>query len=79
MIEVAVVLETGEDGWITAECPSFPGCISQGRTEEEALANIKKAMVGWFLVEAEKQRDAATGQDWSRGGESLRESRLAAC
>jgi len=62
MIEVAVVLETGEDGWITAECPSLPGCISRGRTEEEALASIKEAMVRWFLVEVEKQRDAARGR-----------------
>lgn len=59
MIEVAVVLETGEDGWITAECPSLPGCVSQGRTEEEALANIREAIAGWFLVEADKLKGSA--------------------
>ena len=62
MIELAVVLTAGEDGWITAECPSLPGCISQGRTEEEALTNIKEAILGWFTVEAEKQKESAKGK-----------------
>jgi predicted RNase H-like HicB family nuclease len=39
-----VVLRPGEDGWIVVECPSFPGCISQGRTREEALRNIVEAI-----------------------------------
>jgi len=28
-----VTLERGEDGWIVAECPAIPGCVSQGKTE----------------------------------------------
>lgn len=39
-----VVLVSGEDGWIVAECPVIPGCISQGHTRDEALANIKEAI-----------------------------------
>ena len=39
-----VVLEKGDDGWITATVPSLPGCISQGRTEKEAIANIREAI-----------------------------------
>jgi predicted RNase H-like HicB family nuclease len=39
-----VVLRPGEDGWIIAECPTIVGCISQGRTREEALANIREAI-----------------------------------
>ena len=39
-----VTLELGEDGWTTAECPALPGCLSQGRTREEALANIREAI-----------------------------------
>ena len=35
-----VVIYPGEDGYWIAECPSLPGCISQGRTKEEAVANI---------------------------------------
>jgi len=38
------MLTPGEDGWIVAECPLIPGCISQGRTREEALANIREAI-----------------------------------
>jgi len=36
-----VILEEGTDGYIIAECPQIPGCMSQGKTKEEALANIK--------------------------------------
>ena len=39
-----VTLERDEDGWIVVECPSLPGCVSQGRTEDEALANIREAI-----------------------------------
>lgn len=44
----AVVLYPGEDGCWVAECPSLPGCISQGGTKPEALANIKEAIEGWL-------------------------------
>jgi predicted RNase H-like HicB family nuclease len=39
-----VLVYPGEDGYYVAECPSLPGCISQGKTEDEALANIKEAI-----------------------------------
>jgi predicted RNase H-like HicB family nuclease len=42
-IRLPVILTTGEDGYIVASVPVIPGCISQGRTIEEALANIKEA------------------------------------
>jgi predicted RNase H-like HicB family nuclease len=45
-----VLLEQGEDGYIVAECPSLPGCVSQGRTREEALENIKDAIRGILRV-----------------------------
>ncbi|HLD29014.1 MAG TPA: type II toxin-antitoxin system HicB family antitoxin [bacterium] len=38
------ILFEGEDGYIVAECPAIPGCISQGKTREEALKNIKEAI-----------------------------------
>jgi len=49
-----VILSPGESGWIVAECPSLPGCISQGRNREEALANIREAMELWLEVEQER-------------------------
>jgi len=38
------VIYPGEDGYWVAECPSPPGCVSQGRTKEEAIANIREAI-----------------------------------
>ena len=40
----------GEDGYWVAECPSLPGCISQGKTKEETIANIKEAIEGYILT-----------------------------
>jgi predicted RNase H-like HicB family nuclease len=48
---VHVTLEPAEDGWIVAECPALPGCVSQGKDEEEAMANIKEAITAWMLTE----------------------------
>jgi predicted RNase H-like HicB family nuclease len=39
-----VILYPGEDGYWVVECPSLPGCISQGKTKEKALKNIKEAV-----------------------------------
>ncbi len=49
-----VVLKPDEDGWIVAECPALPGCVSQGKTEQEALANIKEAITAWLWAEDQK-------------------------
>ncbi len=43
-----VVVVPGEDGHWVAECPSLPGCISQGKTKQEAIANIKEAIEGYI-------------------------------
>lgn len=42
-----VTIEVDEDGLFIAECPSLPGCVSQGQTRSEALANIRDAMIGY--------------------------------
>lgn len=42
-IRLPVILSEGEDGFYVAQIPLIPGCISQGATVEEALANIKEA------------------------------------
>jgi predicted RNase H-like HicB family nuclease len=49
-----VVMTHVEDGWIVVECPELPGCVSQGRSESEALANIREAIVGWLWAEEQK-------------------------
>jgi len=43
-----VILSAGEDGCWVVECPSLPGCISQGKTREEALENIREAIRGYI-------------------------------
>lgn len=45
-----VVIYPGEDNQWVAECPSLPGCISQGQTREEAIVNIKEAIVLYISV-----------------------------
>lgn len=45
-----VVISHGEDGYWVAECPSLPGCISQGQTKEQAIANIKEAIDAYTLA-----------------------------
>ena len=40
----------GEDGYWVAECPSLPGCISQGRTKQGAIVNIKEAIEGYVAA-----------------------------
>ena len=41
-----VIICPGEDGYWVVECPSLPGCISQGKTREEAIQNIREAIQG---------------------------------
>lgn len=45
-----VVIYPGEDSFWVAECPSLPGCISQGKTREEAIVNIKEAIRGYIAA-----------------------------
>ncbi len=42
-----ITLEQDEDGRFVVECPTLPGCVSQGNTREEALVNIKDAVQGY--------------------------------
>lgn len=48
LIKLAVTLEQDEDGYITVSCPVLPGCHSQGKTDEEAITNIKEAIRGYI-------------------------------
>ena len=43
-----------ENGMFIAECPSIPGCVSQGRTEQEAEKNIQEAIKECLEVRAER-------------------------
>jgi len=50
----SVVTERDEDGMWVVECPSIPGCVSQGKTKAEALENIKEAIALCLEVRAER-------------------------
>ena len=43
-----ILIEQDEDGFFVAECPSFPGCISQGQSRADALENIQDAIKGYI-------------------------------
>lgn len=43
-----ILIEQDEDGVFVVECPSLPGCISQGKTRKEALRNIQDAIEGYI-------------------------------
>jgi len=45
-----VIIYPGEDGYWVAECPSLPGCLSQGKTKAEAIANIREAIRGYIAA-----------------------------
>jgi predicted RNase H-like HicB family nuclease len=45
-----VIVYPGEDGFWVAECPSLPGCVSQGENREEAITNIREAIEGYIEV-----------------------------
>lgn len=49
-----VTIFRDEDGMFVAECPSIPGCVSQGKTEEEAEKNIREAIKACLEVRAER-------------------------
>jgi len=52
-----VTMEAAEDGYFVVECPALPGCVSQGKTEQEALENIKEAITGWLWAEDQKSAE----------------------
>jgi predicted RNase H-like HicB family nuclease len=56
-----VILYPGEDGYWIAECPSLPGCISQGATKAEAIANIKEAID--IYIEVLQERGESVPED----------------
>jgi predicted RNase H-like HicB family nuclease len=49
-----VTIDRDEDGMWVVECPSIPGCVSQGKTKEEALENVKEAIALCLEVRAEQ-------------------------
>jgi predicted RNase H-like HicB family nuclease len=53
-MKFVATLDRDEDGVWIAECPAIPGCVSQGSTRDEALANIREAIALCLEVRAER-------------------------
>jgi predicted RNase H-like HicB family nuclease len=53
-MKLSVTLDRDEDGMWVAECPSIPGCVSQGKTKAEAIKNVKEAIALCLEVRAER-------------------------
>ena len=59
-MKLHVVVEQDEVGYYAAEVPALPGCLSQGKMREEAIANVKEAVEGWLeVMEAKCAGDAS--------------------
>jgi predicted RNase H-like HicB family nuclease len=54
IVKLLVTLTQDEDGMFVAECPSIPGCVSQGKSEEEAINNVREAIRECLEVRAER-------------------------
>ena len=54
LMKFLTTLERDEDGVWVAECPSIPGCVSQGGTRDEAIANIREAIAACLEVRADR-------------------------
>uniref|UniRef100_A0A7V4XQV9 Type II toxin-antitoxin system HicB family antitoxin n=1 Tax=Acidobacterium capsulatum TaxID=33075 RepID=A0A7V4XQV9_9BACT len=57
-----VTLTHEDDGWVVAECPALPGCVSQGKDEKEALENIREAITAWMWAEDQKAAKSIPGE-----------------
>jgi|TARA_B100000315_G_C14470779_1_gene538206 predicted RNase H-like HicB family nuclease len=51
-----ILIEQDEEGIFVAECPSLPGCVSQGKTRKEAIENIQDA-IGGYLESLKKHNE----------------------
>ena len=65
-MELPVILNAGQDGYVVAECPVIPGCISQGRTRREALRNVREAIQLCLESRAEEGWELASHYDVAR-------------
>ena len=50
-MKLKIVLEKGMDGYTTAYCPALKGCVTQGKTEKEAMNNLKEAIELYLEVD----------------------------
>ena len=61
-MKLKVVIHRAEEGGFWAEVPALPGCVSEGETHEETLANIREAAEGWLDVATQRAQVDANAQ-----------------
>ena len=61
-MKIHVVLHPAEEGGYWVEVPALPGCVSEGDTYDDALANIREVAEGWFAVADETVFENTDGQ-----------------
>ena len=61
-MRIQVAVYPAEEGGFWVEVPALPGCVSEGETMEEALANIREAAAGWLEVAGARAGKDAKGQ-----------------
>jgi len=59
-MKIRAIIHPAEEGGYWAEVPALPGCITEGDTMEEVMANLKDAMVGWLDVANSREPIAST-------------------
>ncbi|MEG3936575.1 MULTISPECIES: type II toxin-antitoxin system HicB family antitoxin [unclassified Microcoleus] len=59
-MKIRAIIHPAEEGGYWAEVPALPGCITEGDTMEEVVANLKDAMVGWLDVANSREAIAST-------------------
>ena len=69
-LKLQVLLFEDEDGFVVAECPELPGCVSEGRTRDEALFNIREAIAA--CIEARRELGLPVAEDLSDETKKLR-------
>lgn len=61
-MKLKVLVHPAEEGGFWAEVPALPGCVSQGESLQETLANVREAALGWLEVAEEQGQPAADTQ-----------------
>lgn len=61
-LKIKVIVHEAEEGGFWAEAPALPGCVSQGETLEEVMANMREAAEGWLSVEVPEPAPGTSGR-----------------
>jgi predicted RNase H-like HicB family nuclease len=61
-MKLKIVLEKGTDGYVVAYCPALKGCVTQGKTEQEAIDNLREAIELFLDSDPEDIKKRSSGE-----------------